>query len=336
MSLSSKIILTAILTTGIFIYSCNNNKESSPFGDTLSQPPFDGLTDSIRKFPGRDELYFRRAVLLNKNNFPEPALADFQKAWSLNKIEPYALGISTILLEKNPDSAITFLNQAIKEIPNSLLLQLSLARNYDAQNKTDDALMVCNEILKKDPVQVDALKMKADLLYKQDNMTESIAVLEKAYSLTPFDLDLNYQLASQYAESKNSKVITLCDSLIQKDSMSVHAEPYYFKGLYFSYINDQAKAITQFNQAIQHNYNYLNAYIGKGKILYDEKQYNEAIKVFQLSKTISPTFPDAYYWIGKCQEATGKKDEARSNYQRAYGLDKTFTEAKEAADRIKN
>ena len=28
------------------------------------------ITDSIRKEPGFDELYFRRAVLLNKNNLP--------------------------------------------------------------------------------------------------------------------------------------------------------------------------------------------------------------------------------------------------------------------------
>jgi len=331
-----KIIPASILITAFFIYSCNNNKESSPFGDILSQAPFDGLTDSISKFPGNDEIYFKRAVLLNKNNLPEPALADFKKAWALQKQEPYALGISTILLEKSPDSAIAFLNQAIKEIPNSLLLQLSLARNYDAQNKTDDALAVCNEILQKNPVQVDALKMKADLLYKKDSMAESITILEKAYNLTPFDLDLNYQLASQYTESKNAKVIALCDSLIKKDSMQLHAEPYYFKGLYYSYINDKTKAIALFNQAIQLNYNYLNAYIGKGRALYDQKQYNEARKVFQLSQTISPSFADAYYWIGKCQEATGQKDEAKLNYQRAYGLDKTFIEAKEAADRIKN
>ena len=32
----------------------------------------------------------------------------------------------------------------------------------------------------------------------------------------------------------------------------------------------------------------------------------------------------------------GKKDEAKISYQRAYAFDKTLTEAKEAADRIKN
>src|SRR6476646_3450515 len=89
----------------IIFFSCNN-KEDSPFGDLLNQQPYASITDSIKKEPKRDELYFRRAVLLNKNNFPEPALVDFQKAWSLRKDERYAIGISRLLLDKRSDSAI--------------------------------------------------------------------------------------------------------------------------------------------------------------------------------------------------------------------------------------
>jgi len=335
MSYPSKIILAAISTI-LFFTGCNNNNTESPFAEILSQPAYASLTDSIKKEPKRDELYFRRAVLLNKNNFPEPALADFKKAWSLKKEEQYALGASTILLDKKPDSAIQFLNEAIKEIPGSLLLNLSLAHAYDAQNKTDDALKVTDAILTVDPEQVDALKIKADLLEKKKQNDESIKILEKAYQLTPFDVDLNYNLAYKYAESKNPKAISLCDSLIKQDSLHLHAEPYYYKGIYYSNINDKAKALGMFNDAIQHDYYFLNAYIEKGKVLFDEKKYTDAMKVFQLANTISATFPDAYYWMGKCQEAVGQKDEAKLNYQRAYGLDKTFTEAKEAADRIKN
>ena len=216
------------------------------------------------------------------------------------------------------------------------MLNLSLAHAYDAQNKTNDALKVTDAILTVDPEQVDALKIKADLLEKKKQTDESIKTLEKAYQLTPFDVDLNYNLAYKYAESKNPKAISLCDSLIKQDSLHLHAEPYYYKGIYYSNVNDKAKALDMFNDAIQHDYYFLNAYIEKGKVLFDEKKYTDAMKVFQLANTISATFPDAYYWMGKCQEAVGQKDEARLNYQRAYGLDKTFTEAKEAADRIKN
>ena len=80
------------------LWGCNStDNSSSPFSEILSQPPYASITDSIRKQPGRDDLYFRRAVLLNKNNLPEPALADFKKAWSLAPAETYAVGVSNIL-----------------------------------------------------------------------------------------------------------------------------------------------------------------------------------------------------------------------------------------------
>ena len=319
----------------IVVAGCNNKEKTSAFAEILSQPPYSALTDSIKKEPKNDDLYFRRAVLLNTNNLPEPALADFKMAWSMKKDERYAYGLSNILLDKKPDSAILFLNQALGELPNSFLLQLTLARSYDAQGKTDEALKLCNDILQKIPQQVDVIKMKAELLSKKGNTAEAISILEKAYSITPYDIDLNYELAYKYAENKNAKAISLCDSLIRIDTLGLHAEPYYYKGIYFSNINDKAKALALFDNAIKHDYNYLNAYIEKGRILYDQKKFADALKTVQLVNTISPKFPDAYFWIAKCQEALGQKEEAKLNYQRAYGLDNSFTEAKEASERIK-
>ncbi len=316
---------------------CNDNKkETSPYADILSLQPYGTITDSIKREPKRDDLFFRRAVLLNSNNLPEPALADFEKAWSLKKEEKYALGISTILLNKNPDTAIRFLNTALKELPGSILLQLSLARSYASQKRTDEALKICNDILQENPGRVDVLKIRADLLDSKGNKNEAINSLEKAYQLAPFDIELNYMLALRLAETKNSRVISLCDSLIRADSLDLHADPYYYKGIYYSNINEKAKALSFFDEAIRHDYNFLDAYIEKGSLLYDQKKISEALKTFQLAHTISNTFPDAYFWTAKCQEAMGQKEEAKLNYQRAYALDKTFTEAKEAAEKISN
>lgn len=318
----------------ILVSSCNNKSTNSPYSEILSQPPYAGLSDSIKQQPGNDELYFRRAVLLNSNDLPEPALVDFNKAWELKKNEKYAFGLSNLLLDKKPDSAIIFLKQAIEKLPQSFLLQLTLARSLNAQNKTDEALKICNEMLQKNPEQVDVLKIKAELLSKKGNVAEAIHTLEKAYRFTPYDIDLNYGLAYKYAENKNAKVIALCDSLIKKDSLNLHAEPYYYKGIYFSNINDKVKALNLFDLAIQHDYYYLNAHIEKGRILFEQKKFPDALRTFQLANTVSPKFPDAYFWIGKTQEAMGQKAEAKLNYQRAYSLDKTFEEAKEASDRI--
>ena len=320
----------------INLSSCTDNTPSSPYDDILAQPPFAGLTDSIKNEKTNHDLYFRRAVLLNSNNFPEPALADFQQAWSLKKEEKYAYAISTILVDKNPDSAALFLNESLKELPQSTLLRINLARSYNAQNKTGEALKVCDEILKMNPEQVDVLKLKAGLQEKKQDFIAAISTLEKAYSITPYDIELNYILALKYAESKNPKVINICDSLIKMDTLGVHADPYYYKGIYYSNIHDKTKALSLFNDAIKHDYNFLDAHIEKGIILYDQQKYEEAYQSFNLAMTISPKYADSYYWMAKCQEATGNKAEAKLNYQRAYGLDKTLKEAKEAADRIVN
>jgi tetratricopeptide (TPR) repeat protein len=328
--------ISVIAFMSALFLSCNNKDTSSPFDQILVQPPYASITDSIKQQPKNDELYFRRAVLLNKNNLPEPALADFQKAWSLNKQEKYAFGITNIWLDKKPDSAISFLNNALKELPQSFLLQLSLARTYDALNKTDEALRVCDQLLQSHPYQPDVLLFQSELLEKKGDQQGSVVSLEKAYGLAPLNFELGLKLAYKYAESKNPKVIPLCDSLIKKDSLHLHADPYFVKGDYYANINDKVKAIQFFDETIRHDYNYLNAYIEKGKILVNQKKTTEALKVFQLCNTISPAFPDAYYWIGVCQEALGQKDEAKLSYEKAYSLDKTFTEAKEAAERLVN
>jgi tetratricopeptide (TPR) repeat protein len=130
-------------------------------------------------------------------------------------------------------------------------------------------------------------------------------------------------------------VIAFSDSLIKKDTLKLHPEPYYIKGIYYSNTDNKDKALQCFNETIKLNYNYLNAYIEKGKILLDQKKIPDALKTFQLANTISPSFPDAYYWMGRCQEESGQKQDAKLNYEKAFGLDKTFTEAKEAAENIK-
>ena len=90
-----------------------------------------------------------------------------------------------------------------------------------------------------------------------------------------------------------------------------------------------------FNQAIQHDYNFFDAHMEKGVIYFDQGKLDQAYKTFELVITISPSYANAYYWIGKIQEKQGLLKEAKLNYQRAYGLDKSILQAKQAADKIR-
>lgn len=323
------------LFLALIVLGCGNNDSSSPYDQVLRQPAYAAISDSIKKDPRRDDLYFRRAVLLNKDSHTEPALADFRTAWSLAKEEPYALGVSNILLEKKPDSAVAFLKDAVEELPNSLLLVISLVRGYDALGKTDEAIAVCNNILEKEPAQVNALLLKADLLEKKADTAGMIESLEKAYTLLPFTRELTERLAYQYAETKNAKALSLADTLLNRDSLRQFADAFYIRGLYYANTGQHSKAIQQFDACIQRDHRYLSAYIEKGKIFFDQKKTNDALKTFQLANRITPSFPDAWYWIGRCEETLGNKAVAKENYEKAYELDRTFVEAREAAEKIK-
>ena len=316
------------------LINCSDSNDSSPYQELLSRTPYANLTDSIHQNPSDPDLYYRRGMLLYKNNNSPPALADLKRAWSLSKKEQYAIGISNILLDK-PDSAVSFLQDALKMLPQSIPLHINLIQAYADDQKIDEALAICDKVLQQYPDQVAVLMMKSDLLEQKNDRPGSIHALEQAYRLDPSNQDLCYNLAFKFAQSKNPKVLTLCDSLLQHDTIEKNAEPWYFKGMYYSNINEKAKALEYFNKAIQADYSFLDAYMDKGQVLYDEKKYAEAISVFQLALKVSATYADAYYWLGKCQEALGKKEDARLNYQRAYGLDKSLTEAKDAAERLK-
>jgi tetratricopeptide (TPR) repeat protein len=326
----SRFFLAAMVLL-FLLTACNNDTDDRA---SLSRPPYDKLTDSIDRTPQNAELYYRRGSLLYSNNQQEFAEKDIRRAWQLEPKEEYALSLTTVLKQKNADSAIAFLQEALKKLPNNIALQIGLARGYQQKNQLEKSQAILDRIIAQYPGQLDALVLKSELLKQENKSAESLAILEKAYALAPEDVDLVHTLAFDYAEAKNPKVLSLADSLIGADSRNRHAEPYYFKGLYFENTGNSKEAIRYFDEAIRHDYYFLDAYMDKGQTLYGEKKYGPALNTFQLAATITPTYAEAYYWMGKTQEAMGNKADARLNYQRAYGLDKTLSEAKEAADRL--
>lgn len=317
----------------IFLFSsCSGSDTTGPYAELLSSPPYAAISDSIRNQPNESELYFRRAVLLNGNQQTAPALADFQQAWKLDKQEKYALGIGNIWLTTRPDSAISFTQRALTELPESLFLKLLLARAYEAAQKKDESLVVLDEILAEEPTQVNAYILKAEILQGIDDRKGAALNLEKAYGLLPGNRQLAEELAYEYSETNNPRALVLADSLIATDSFRRSVAPFYIKGNYYANTGKKKEAIEWFDKTIQRDHRYLNAYIEKGKIYFYDKKYDQALEIFQLANRIAPAFADAWYWMGRCQHKKGNKEEAVLNFKKAHSLDPEFTEAKEAAE----
>jgi tetratricopeptide (TPR) repeat protein len=163
--------------------------------------------------------------------------------------------------------------------------------------------------------------------------TTAINNLETAFLQHP-DITTGLRLANLYAETKNPKTVTLCDALLAKDSARELTDAVFIKGIYYSNVNDTAAALQQFDDCIKRDWKFIEAYIEKGIIQYDQKNFTGALKTFELAVKVANTYPDAYYWLGKCQEAMGDQEQALDNYYRAQALDKGFTEAKEGIKRL--
>ncbi len=319
----------------LIVAACNDGQISSPYAELLSRPPYAPLTDSIRERPDDPELYYRRGTLLMRNNNQLPAIADLDHAWKLQQREAYAIALGNALADAHADTLTTFLRHAAAIFPNSLAIHLSLIQSYADARQTKEALAVSDSFLQRQPQSAGILMIKADLLQEINDTAGSIAMLERARAYAPANEELCYSLAFKYAQGKSPRCVPLCDSLIRADSADRKPEPFYFKGVYYSNTGQSSKAMALFDEAIAADYSFLDAYMEKGKLLYDDGKFPVALKVFGLATTVSPTFADAYFWQAKCEDALGKKDEAALDYDRAYGLDKSLTEARDAAARLR-
>src|SRR5262249_50863594 len=107
--------------------------------------------------------------------------------------EQYAIGISNILLDK-PDSAVSFLQDALKMLPQSIPLHINLIQAYADGQKIDEALAIADKVLQQHPEQEAVLIKKSNLLEQKNDTTGSIHDLQQTYRLATSNKYICYNL----------------------------------------------------------------------------------------------------------------------------------------------
>ena len=302
----------------------------------LNEPPFKPITDSIEDDSDNPDLYLKRAQLLIQKKQTALAVNDYRKAWELRPDEPTALFYTaSMFMAGKEKEAIALLKECIKKFPDNPEFARRLSEAYLQSGQPREALKQYDLLLSKDPENFEALYERGRILAQLRDTANAIASLERAYSLQPLQI-FGIALANLYAETNNAKVIALCDQLISRDPEQQATEPVYLKGIYYANTKQYPAALQQFEICIKRDWKFTEAYIEKGIIQYDVKQYDEALKTFSMATTVSNTYPDAYYWMGRCYEAKGNKQDAADNYYKALALDRDFDQAKDALKRIGN
>jgi tetratricopeptide (TPR) repeat protein len=305
------------------------------FDAILNAAPYKGLTDSIENDPKNVALLLKRADLLTQNNRSDIAYYDYKKSYELQPSEPTALLYSSSLFMtgRNKD-VIALLQDCIKKYPQNTEFSRRLGEVYVQTGNTTEALAIYDNLLKTDSSNFDVYHEKGLLYASIKDTAKAIAMLQQSYHIQP-TIRTGLALANFYAETNNANTIALCDALSQRDTARDFIEPLFLKGVYYSNVKEYAKAISLFDECTTRNWQFIEPYIEKGIIFYEQKNYDEALKTFQMAATIQYTYPDCYYWLGRCYEAIGKTEEAKDHYFKALTFDRNFTEAREALDRIR-
>lgn len=216
----------------------------------------------------------------------------------------------------------------------SITVEIGKARELQAKGKYAQALTIADAMIQKYPGQLDALSIKAEILKEQGKGEEALRLLEKAYAMQPRDKETAYNLAYEYADAKNAKALAFADTLIKYDQTATVARAWYIKATYFLNIGNEKEALRFLDSSNIADVNFADAYFDKGQLLFKQKKYEAALKTFALGQKFNPGVADFYLWIAKTQEAMGNKTDAKANYERAFALDGSLREAKEAAEKL--
>lgn len=323
-----------VAIAGLLATGCNNQEtQKNDSTAALHHPPYAPLTDSLDQAKGDAAgLYYRRAELLSHNNLHELAAADFRHSWELRPDETTGFRYATTLgIIGQADRAIQLLKDCDRRWPDNPAFSSMLGELYQQSGRIREAIAVYDDLLAKDSSNFEAWYEKGLLLEKARDTLGAIAALGNAYRLQPINT-YGLELAHIYAENRNPAALAICDAVLKKDSAHELLDPLFIKGIYYSNTTQYKKAIIQFDSCIRRDWKFTDAYLEKGIALYEQKQYDSAMGTFLMTVRVSNTYPDGYYWVGRCYEATGQKDQAILYYRQALALDKDFSEA---ADRIK-
>ena len=333
-------VLQGLLVISALAGACNqfDKKDGKVVLDKgiLEKAPFAPLTDSVGDYPKDPGIYFRRGELLTQNNQHELAYLDYKKSWDLKTDENTAIAfISNMFMLGKTEEGLGLLKVCVRKFPANPVFTRRLSETYVQTGRSKEALEQYDKLLQENSEDFESWYEKGMLLAETGDTANAIQALERSFVLQPIQLS-GLALANLYAETKNPNTLLVCDAMLKRDTAQETIDPVFIKGIYFNNIHEPNKAIEQFDECIKRDWKFTEAYIEKGITQFQQKNMDAALKTFELAATVSNTYPDAYYWQGRCYEAIGKKEDALNNYVRALALDKSFVQARQGIERLRS
>jgi Tfp pilus assembly protein PilF len=286
--------------------------EQTAYSETIE---LKALNDAVLSDPDNPELYFRRGNYFLDQKEGEQAYKDAVRAiyldstqgrfWLLKSKALYTLPNVKLAMEAAKKA------EALKLETPDLLVQIGemhfVLKEYAMAIKYMDRAI---KIAKYEPK---AYFYKGLIFSELKDSAKAVSSLQTAIELSPEFVDAYNKLAVLYFDQKKY------DMAKQYLESGLRFRPkdaflHYNMGLYFDYTQKPDSAVTWLKRAIFFEPSLYSAHFKLGKYEFDARRYSNSIDHFEAAKSYAPKQADVLFFLGSAYAYTGKRDEARKNF----------------------
>ena len=245
----------------------------------------------------------------------------WQKLWKKTWYDSIFVTLDRVEVEArygDASAAIDQLEIIAREQPHNKRIYVLLSQSYERLGAIDAAIAQLNKALAIEHNDYNLLLKLGNLYAKKQDYALAAQVLEKAYRLRPYEIELLPQIAEWQSKSSNlDKALNALQQYLQyDDNPQVRyqlAETYYLKGDYLQTI----RTVNKLLDTDKNNYKYLTL---RGKSYLRTNNYQNAYYDMTMSLDLYPEQPELYRLIGQSAYFIGHKEEACLYWQRSYQI----------------
>ena len=208
--------------------------------------------------------------------------------------------------------------------------QLQEAVELHNRGELDHAESIYRDVLAFDPNNFFALRYLGCLYRLKENYVEGIALLRKAVSLRPTDVDCLFNLgnilgASGFHQHEAISVFQSCLAL--RDDFAEAKESL---GCILFQIGELSRSEEVLVSAVKSNPGLFQAWMNLGNTLKEKQKPEEAIASYRKAIAVKPDFVEAYLNLASVLEEEGEVEQAIASYRKAIEVKPDFLNAKKA------
>jgi arylsulfatase A-like enzyme/tetratricopeptide (TPR) repeat protein len=284
------------------------------FYDLVNDPK--ELNNLVRQYPGRVKRYksaLTRIMDETGTGAPEPETANLDQE-TLRRLA--TLGYVGTSIKRKSKKGMPLADPKDKL---EVFKDISLAAEYLAREKQDEAVQLLEKVLQKDPHIPQAKILLATAYLETGKPAKAKVPLDEILKEDPDNLQALISMANiLFDEGKEEDVITLCKKAIIVDDRNTQA--YTLMGEVYMGREDHEQALPHIRKAVEIQPKLTRTRLNLAACYIGTKQYAEAETILTKVLKETPKFPLAHFHLGLLNEEQGKLEEAHRFYSKEVEL----------------